>query len=141
MGPGSPRVPVVHVAVVCAILGRVGQLSRRSVQCTTLSRPSRRFFLRALTRPLIDRRELTERLTDSGGVPTGETYSPSQSGTLPRKSWEPRFARATRLTRQPGTSGGDDPLRSRVVYSLGPHENHSPSCTGCRRAVSHSDEL
>ena len=35
MGPGSLRVPVVHVAVVCAILGRVGQLSRRSVQCTT----------------------------------------------------------------------------------------------------------
>ena len=32
MGPGSPRVPV---AVVCAIFGRVGQLSRRSVQCTT----------------------------------------------------------------------------------------------------------
>ena len=35
-GPGSPRVPVVHVAAVCAILGRVGQLSRRSVQCTTV---------------------------------------------------------------------------------------------------------
>ena len=35
MGPGSPRVPVVHVAAVCAIFGRVGQLSRRSVQCTT----------------------------------------------------------------------------------------------------------
>ena len=35
MGPGSPREPVVHVAAVCAIFGRVGQLSRRSIQCTT----------------------------------------------------------------------------------------------------------
>ena len=34
-GAGGPRVPVVHVAAVCAISGRVGQLSCRSVQCTT----------------------------------------------------------------------------------------------------------
>ena len=34
-GQGSPRVPVVHVAAVRAISGRVGHLSRRSVQCTT----------------------------------------------------------------------------------------------------------
>ena len=31
----SPCVPVVHVAAVCAISGRVGQLSRRIVQCIT----------------------------------------------------------------------------------------------------------
>ena len=34
-GTGGPRVPVVHVAASRAISGRVGQLSCRSVQCTT----------------------------------------------------------------------------------------------------------
>ena len=34
-GQGSPRVPEVHVAAVCTISGRVGQLIRYSVQCTT----------------------------------------------------------------------------------------------------------